>query len=317
MSVSGHDVYDTLEYRAATQIGRLIPTGLFLVFVSLLVYILADIGISPGQAWFWTALFSIVGIGVIAVALWSRFNPGMPYFTLSPEGIHCRIPWCTDFLVPWSEIKAVETATVVSRDPFWLWFLLSSPAGTYRHTAIFQNVTAVRLSKRFYDERIFVDSYVRRGPGWAAMFIPDGQHIQMAIHPELLSVDPQALNQAVTARWQAFGSKTPPSAPSPTRAQSHGNVLRMGDDPRSVTTWETIKIAVPLIGIAVLLANIAGVWELPGQSKDREIARAARASRTAQQEQVKRRKEESKKLEAEQKALQKSIEDTLTRTFGR
>ena len=37
MNVSGQDINQTLEYRSATAIVRLLPTGLLLVFLGLLI----------------------------------------------------------------------------------------------------------------------------------------------------------------------------------------------------------------------------------------------------------------------------------------
>jgi multisubunit Na+/H+ antiporter MnhG subunit len=40
--------------------------------------------------------------------------------------------------------------------------------------------------------------------------------------------------------------------------------VAMGDNPRTISRWEITKIIVLLIGIAVLLFNIVGLWRLPG-----------------------------------------------------
>jgi hypothetical protein len=47
------------------------------------------------------------------------------------------------------------------------------------------------------------------------------------------------------------------------------NVVAMGDNPRAMSRWEAVKIIVPLIGIAFMLANLVGLWQLPGQGKGR------------------------------------------------
>src|SRR4029077_9949591 len=76
------------------------------------------------------------------------------------------------------------------------------------------NVTVVLLSRQFYDSHIFVRSFLLRGPGWKANFIPKGELVQVALHHTLLAVEPRALRQAVEARWHAFRDQT---AGEPTR----------------------------------------------------------------------------------------------------
>ena len=103
MTVSSPDVRETLEYRSAAEIVRLLPTGLFLIFAGLFIFVLVDLHREP-----WTligiVLCWVFGIGVTGVALWTRFNPGKPLFTLSPAGIHYRVPWVKELLIPWREI---------------------------------------------------------------------------------------------------------------------------------------------------------------------------------------------------------------------
>lgn len=54
----GHDVRQTLEYRTATAIVRLLPTGLLLIFLGLFIFALADpdreaVGRSSGSCFVW------------------------------------------------------------------------------------------------------------------------------------------------------------------------------------------------------------------------------------------------------------------------
>lgn len=341
MSVSSQNIHKTFEYRAAAEIVRLLPTGLFLIFCSLILFILDDLNRKPEPGLFWTVLCLTVGSAIVAIALWTRFRPGRPLYTLSPRGILYRIPWCKTFLVPWRQVQGVETIDVETRIPFLIWLFASSPTSSYYRTMVFRNVTAVLVSKQFYDSQILVDSYVLRGPGWRANFIPKGHLVQIALHHELVSVEPQSLDQAVKARWQAFGNQAAVELPqtgqpsartayapfsetantTPESGGPNSNVVAMGDNPRAVSTWEATKIIVPLIGIAAALANIVGLWQLPDQSKDREVTYQARAkaqeNRKNQIESANRMREETKMRDAEQKELRKSFDDTMTRTFGR
>ena len=332
MNVSGPDVHETLAYRAAAEIARLLPTGLFLIFAGLFIFALVDLDREP-----WTlvgiVLCWVFGIGVTAVALWTRYSPGKPLFALSPAGIHYRLPWVKEALIPWREIQAVDTIDVATGHWSLRW---STRIPTPRYNPInFRNVTMVSVSKQFYEEQIFIDSFFLRGPGWKANFIPKGELVQVALHHELVSVEPQALRQAVETRWHAFRgrpSAAPASAsvpsvtaagtsdtPAPVAGFAAGksNAVAMGDNPRAITTWEAVKIIVPLIGIAAVLSNLAGVWELPGQSAERATRAKAREEHKYWQESNKRMREEWKKRDAEDKKRQAETEDLMRRTFGR
>ena len=216
MNVSGADVRETLEYRAAAEIVRLLPTGLFLIFAGLFIFVLVDLDREP-----WTligiVLCWVFGIGVTGVALWTRYNPGKPLFALSPAGIHYRLPWVKELLIPWREIHAVDTIDVATGYWSLLWY---TRIPTPRYNAIkFRNVTMISVSKQFYEEQIFIDSFFLRGPGWNANFIPKGELVQAALHHELVSVEPQALRQAVETRWRAFRDR-PAAAPAGTSVPS-------------------------------------------------------------------------------------------------
>jgi hypothetical protein len=326
MTVSSPDVHDRLEYRAAAEIVRLLPTGLFLIFAGLFIFALVNLDREP-----WTLIGIILcwvfGIGVSAVALCTRSNPGKPLFTLSPAGIHYRIPWVEELLIPWCEIQAVDTIDVATGHWSFYWY---TRIPTPKYNAVnFRNVTVVLVSKQFYDAQIFIDSFFLRGPGWKANFIPKGELVQVALHHELVSVEPQALRHAVETRWHAFRGRpvaapARTSVPSVTAAQTidaPGSVaayaVAMGDSPKAMTTWEAVKIAVPLIGIAAMLANLAGLWQLPGQSAERAVRAKAREERKHWEESNRRMREEWKKGDAEEKKRQTETEDLMRRTFGR
>jgi hypothetical protein len=278
MDPGGPDVNQILEYRTATAIVRLLPTGLLLIFGSLFIFVLTDPGREPVTTYLGIPLVFVTGIAVIGVALWTRANPGKPLFTLTPAGIHYRIPWVKELIIPWREIQGVDTINIVTHRSTLAWLFVDSVKTPYRHTLYYYDVTVVLVSKQFYDSNIFVRSFFLRGPGWKANFIPKGDLIQTALHHTLMSVEPKALRQAVEARWHAFRDQ---AAAAPTRtsvpaaghssaqitaasdAAPKSDVVAMGDNPRTISRWEATKIIVLLIGIAALLFNIVGLWRLP------------------------------------------------------
>ena len=338
MNVSGQDINQTLEYRSATAIVRLLPTGLLLVFLGLVIFALV---VDPDREGVWTyigvIICLVVGGGLVGFTLWRRSNPGKPLFTLSPDGILYRIPLVKEVLIPWHQIQGVDTIDVEAG--YWsISWLTQNPTLTYE-PAVASNVTVILLPKPFYDQRIFVDSFLLRGPGWKANFIPKGSLVQMALHHELVSVEPRALREAVEARWLAFREKpaatsartSVPSVGSSVVAAGHSNasnsaavyaapktdVVAMGENPKAMSGWEATKIIVPLIGIAIVLTNLAGLWQLPGQGQEREARAKAREEQKYWEEAARRRKEESKRLEAEDKERREEFERHMRRVFGR
>jgi hypothetical protein len=332
VNVSAHDIHQTLEYRSATAIVRLLPTGLLLVFLGLVIFALVDLDREP-----WTfigiVLCWVVGGALAGVALWRRVNPGKPLFTLSPAGIHYRVPMVKGVLIPWQEIQGIDTIDIEAG--YWSMRSALYPIPSY-NTWVVRDVTVILLPKPFYDRRIFVDSFLLRGPGWNANFIVKGALVQMALHHALVSVEPRPLREAVEARWLAFRDR-PAAAPArtsvpgvmagargsntPVGALSHAaptsGTVAMGDDPKAMSPWEATKVIVPLIGIAVVLANLIGLWDLPGQDKVREVRAKARAEQKDWADSIRRNREESRKLEAEQKELRRQLDEDIRRMFSR
>jgi hypothetical protein len=338
MNDSGRDVDAILEYRSAARVARMLPMGLLLIFLGLLLAILVDADSKPSTGdYIGITAVLLTGSAVIGLALWRRLLHGKPVFTLSPEGIHYRIPWLKDVLIPWREIQGVDTINIVTTHWSPVWLFVSYPI-TQRatHTMAFGDVPVVLVSKQFYESRIFAPWFLLHGPGWKkANIIPKGALVQIALHPTLVSVEPRALRQAVEDRWLAFRDQ--PSAASPrssvpsVNAAGHSitrtevaplvspksNVVAMGDAPRAISRWEAVKIIVPLIGIAVMSANLAGFWQLPGQREAREARAKAREARQQREEEARRRLEESKKREAEEQERRRQLDELRRRMFNK
>lgn len=321
----------TLEYRSAAIVVRLLPSGFLLIFLGLLILVLAD------PAPFWTmipaALCVAFGIFVVALALWKRVNHGKPLYVLSPDGIEYRIPGIKTLRIPWSEIRGIDTIDVEAR--YWsFWdFQYGFQIIPNRKVVTYPNVTVVQVSREFYDRRMTVPRLLLIGPGWRANFIPKDALVQVALHHDLVSVEPRPLCEAIEARWIAFrdrpgkpsvpgvtmgqGRATVAAKPAVARAASASTVVAMGENPQTVSRWRVMASAVLLVGIAILLANLAGLWDLPGQDKVREVRVKERARQKDWADTFKRSREDSKKLEAEQKQLRQELDADLRRVFGR
>jgi len=330
MNASSQDIDKTLEYRTATAISRLLPTGLLLIFLGLLIFVLADP--APTGTIIGVVLCLVVGIALVGLALWRRVNHGKPLFTFSPDGIHYRIPWVKTFNIPWTEIRGVDSIDVEAG--YWsFWDMRYGFSIPDYNVAIYHNVAVVLVSKQFYDSRMFVASFFLRGPGWRANFIPKGSLVQVALHHDLVSVEPRLLREAVEARWLAFrdqpgktsvpsvalGQENATAAPKrPAARAARGTVVvAMGENPKAVSRWQVVASTVLLIGIAAMLANLVGLWDLPGQSEVREVRTKARAEQKDWADSIRRNREESRKLEAEQKELRRQLDEDMRRMFSR
>ncbi len=324
MNVDVRDIHQVLEYRLATAIVRLLPIGLLLIFLSLVIIALSDPDREPIRTFIGVGVCMLTGIVVIGIALWTRSDPGKPLFTLSPDGIHFRIAWVKEFLIPWHEIKGVDTIDVETG----YWSMLWSTHALRYNDMTFHGVTAVTIPKQFYESRIHIDSFLLRGPGWDANFIPKGSMVQVALHHEIVSCPPQELREAVEARWNAFrdqpaiapastsvprvsiaGKTAPPAKPAP-------RGVAMGESPKSMPLLETATVIVLLIGIAGASANVAGMWNLPGQAEDRVKRAKAAEERKYWAERSRQIKEEWKQREADEAKRRKEFDDTMRRAFG-
>ena len=187
----------------------------------------------------------------------------------------------------------------------------------------FGNVTVILVPKPFYDARIFVDSFLLRGPGWENNFIPKGDLVQVALHHELVSAEPRALRAAVEARWHAFRNQPRDDAPVKPKGTSVPAVttgwrkairrsdapppgIAMGDNPKTMPVWDTLLTVLALIGIAIVSSNLLGLWATEGQTK-------ARAERKAWEERDRQQQEERKKFEQEQKERDRRFQEMFRR----
>ncbi|WKA29306.1 hypothetical protein [Bradyrhizobium roseum] len=331
MNVIVEDIDRTLEYRSDAVMVRLLPSGLLLIFLGLLIHVLSYP--APIGTMIAVALCTAFGICLVSLALWRRIHHGRPLFRLSPDGIDYRIPWLKALHIPWSEIRGIDTIDVEAR--YWsFWdFRYGFQIIPDRKVVNYPNVTVVLVSKQFYDRRIGVSPLLLPGPGWRANFIPKDGLVQVALHHDLVSVEPRPFREAVEARWMAFrdrpgntsvpavavgqGNAAAASRPAVRRAAPGTAAVAMGANPKAMSRWQVVASSVLLIGIAILLANIAGLWDLPGQNEVREARTKAQTEQKVWADSIKRNREESRRLEAEQKELRRQLDEDMRRMFAR
>ena len=326
MNVDVRDIHQTLEFRLATAIVRMLPVGLLMIFLALCIFALIDPDREPVGTLIGIGVCSVLGIAVIGFALWTRSSPGKPLFTLSPAGIHFRIAWVKEFLIPWREIQGVELDRRRGRP---LVDALEHPHPEIQHDdlsrrhrgvgagAILQLADlcrtrfscAVRAGTPISSQRARWfrwhcttslcraprRSFARRSKRAGAF------RDQPAIEPARTSVP------SVTARKNA----------EPGKAATEPNPIAMGEPPKSMPWWEAVMIIALLMGIAAAAANIAGLGDLPGQAQDRVARAKARAERQYREESSRRIKEEWKKREADEEERRRKHDEIMRRTFGR
>lgn len=293
----------TLAFGAAALIARLLPVGLLLIFIGLALFILDDADHRPHNQ---IGVILCLGFGapLTVFALWRRRDAGRPLFSLTPAGVQYRIAGVKEFLIPWSEVKGVDTINIQTDLPWYIWFF--TPLHSY-NSIYCSDVTILLVSKKFYDETIFVSSFFMRGPGWTYNFIPKGDDVQVALHHELVSVEAKTLRVAVEARWRAFRD-----APRIASAE----VVALGNDEPAPSRWRTAQIVLLLIGIAVALANIAGLWRLPGQDEARLARIKAREQGDYWKRALRQSEQESREREAQAKKREKEFDEMMKQTFG-
>lgn len=184
-------------------------------------------------------LMIIAGTGWIAAAVFRHVKPPRAVLTLSPAGLACHYPAIKNLLIPWSEVEGVGGTEQIGANgyPFRL-----------------EDYPAVLVSKAFYAQHIAPKRSVVGAPrkSWDAMFIEKGASMQVVLHPDFFSVQPKELREPVETRWKAFRGGPPPAAPpSVMPVRTLGNW--------SPTPWQAIAWGAPLVAIAAILLQAAGV----------------------------------------------------------
>jgi hypothetical protein len=193
------DVQQTLSYGSGKMGRTFLRLGLTaFVACGVLVWLQPD----DFSIFEWAMTYSGLVVGA-ACALYGldRWLRPKPLLVLSSKGLQKCLDTLKTFLIPWHEVKGVETADIT---------------GTYRgRTVTVTGVTVVLVTRAFYDQHIHVDSFLLRGPGWEFHFIPKGEMVQVALHHDNYGATAIELREAVTFRWQAFRDRKPEPATGP------------------------------------------------------------------------------------------------------
>lgn len=227
---------------------------------------------------------------------------------LEPAGIRMHAPGLEEFRIPWTEVQSVEKIDIASTS----WWTVRS------YLMIFHDVTAITISKDFYDRSLHVRSAFMRGPGWESVFIEKGPVVQMALHHDMFAIAPEAIRIPVEARWKAYRDQPSPLPQSGT--VSHSQPIVYGRWSLPLTWWQTTKFVVPIAGMLAIAANVAGVWDTPSLRANRAEQAEALARHEAKRQAAVARKERDKRETEERMERQRRLDEIrrdLDRTFGR
>jgi hypothetical protein len=311
LTATATDVTRTVEYRTDRWFAGWLPYALLVAALGLGILIFDD-----GRARM--AGLVLLGVGSVlgACMFYRHFHMSTPRVVLSPAGLTIRVAM-RGILIPWREIEHIATID----HKVW-----TSHRGIPVRVTM-RACTMIRIPQAFYDARVHVANPFMRGPGWEHLFIPRGKSVEIALHHEQFAIEAADVRGPIEARWRAFrgrnhpaavaegdaevpprGAPAPPSFP-PSEAQrgnpasSGASVSTLGEPiryglprPFLSTPLETVKLAVPLACLIVLLANALGAWETSAQQEAR-IERETSA-------------EERRKEKAERDRRQKAWDDT-------
>jgi hypothetical protein len=196
------DVQTTLAFSRKKLGRKMLTLGVTGLVVGILLLVFGDNdAILPG------GIGVIAGGGMTAYEIYKIMRPSKPMLELTPRGIIIRFDMIKEMFIPWHEVHGVGSIEV-SGD--WL----DRPVS-------WSNVTAVRVTKRFYDRNLHVDSNLLRGPHWHHFFIQRGDMVHVAFHEQLLPMKAEQLYAEIEARWLAFrGGKRATPAPAPTGGEA-------------------------------------------------------------------------------------------------
>jgi hypothetical protein len=268
------NIYSTREYSSGPYLLKKVPLILGIVFFCLIALRFSD-GKPQFAGW-----VGLVGCAVmLAVLLWPTLFKAAPLLTLSTAGVAYRS--VSNVVILWREIQDLD---------------MREHSFRYRMAKIrLPDSTVIWITKRFYESSIGNQSMLARGPFLYDKLILDGDKVGIVIPPEFVTASPRELFDAIDSRWRAFGPRTAADRP-----QTH--ILRR--DAKSTASagsqnWLAIKLAVPIVGIAIVLANIAGLWETKQQRSTREMRERWAEEQQRDDEERRKRDEQWKKFWAD------------------
>lgn len=183
MAEAQPDLRKTVQFHAQGATRQFLLIALALFVLSFGAVIGADESKLP-----LTLTGAAIGLIWSGYEFWRLFNPSKPMVVLSAVGVDYRIPGGAAVFIPWDEIHDVSAIEISTSK------------------ADFTDVTALKVSKRFYEKEI-EDHLSLFGSQNKYLFVPKGNFIQIALHHELLGIPARPLREAISARWYRFNNR--------------------------------------------------------------------------------------------------------------
>lgn len=184
MAITPPDLRQTVQYQPMGTRKRMLLIALALFAISFIALAFGDDGGPRLLAFLGVA----VGLGWAGFEFFRLFNPGRPVLVLSSVGVDYRAPGGRPVFIPWTEIVEVTVADVKIRK------------------RTFRNVTMLKVSESFFasevEERLGALVATNR-----YLFIPSGNFVNVAVHHDVIGITPQALREAIGARWYQFHNR--------------------------------------------------------------------------------------------------------------
>jgi hypothetical protein len=182
MAAAKPDLRETVQFHAAGGL----PHGL--LFALLLLVLSALFAATTEERNLPLALAGVAaGLLWTLYEAWKRLNPSKPMVVLSSMGVDYRMPGGATVFIPWREVHDVSAIEI--------------DAGKAR----FEDVTVIKVSKRFYEKEI-EEQLGLFGGGNRYLFVPKGNFMLVALHHDVLGVKSRPLREAISARWYHFNT---------------------------------------------------------------------------------------------------------------
>lgn len=177
------DLRKTVQFHAA-------GTTRHFLLIALLLLVLSALAAATGDERNLPLALAGIAAGLIwsGFEIWRLFNPSKPMVVLSAMGVDYRMPGGAAVFIPWGEIHDVSAIEI--------------DAGKVR----FKDVTALKVSKRFFEKEI-EDELGLFGGTNRYLFVTKGNFVQIALHHDVLGVKARPLREAVSARWYTFNNR--------------------------------------------------------------------------------------------------------------
>ena len=182
MSHAEPDLNKNVQFHAKGATRQHLFIALALFAVSFAAVIGADEAKLP-----FTLAGAAVGLIWSGYEFWRLFNPDKPMVVLSAVGVDYRMQGGGAVFIPWGEIHDVSAIEITTSK------------------ARFADVTALKVSKRFFEKEI--EDQLSLFGGQSHLFVPKGNFVQIALHHHVLGVAPQPLREAISSRWYRFNNR--------------------------------------------------------------------------------------------------------------